>query len=169
MTEQPPRLMIVDACVLIDFFKTDRSVLSLVSSYVGPTYVVSTVLEEVKNINTEEDLAALGLIVIVPELEDLFEAEKGDGPTSRQDRLCFLTAKRHGYTCVTNDKNLRRLCSDEGVDVCWGLQLIAKLHAAGGLTARVAKAIAMDIHRRNTKHITMEIVDRFNDMIDSQR
>lgn len=167
--EEAARLMIMDACVLIDFFKTDRTVLSLISSYVGPTYVVSTVLEEVKDIGSEEDLASLGLIVVEPELEDLFAAEEGVGPTSRPDRLCFLTAKRHGYACVTNDKNLRRLCVQEGVDVFWGLQLISKLHAAGGLTSRGAKDIAMDIHRRNTKHITMEIVDRFNSMIDAQR
>jgi len=33
------KLMIMDACVLIDFTKTERAVLELVVNHVGPLYV----------------------------------------------------------------------------------------------------------------------------------
>ena len=42
--------MIMDACVLIDFVKTDPSVLQLIAKHVGPVYVVSAIIEEVKEI-----------------------------------------------------------------------------------------------------------------------
>lgn len=168
MTKRPPNLMIMDACVLIDFVKADRSVLKLISKHIGPVYVASTVLDEVNEIDNQDDLVKLGLIVLEPELEDLFEATSVLGPTSFQDRICMLTAKRHELTCVTNDKNLRRLCEQEGIDIYWGLQLLAELHNAGGITFEGAKEIAQAIHEKNHKHISEEILAKFIEIIDGQ-
>ena len=42
-------LLIIDANVLIDFCKTDRSVLTLVASHVGTLHIPAPVLAEVQN------------------------------------------------------------------------------------------------------------------------
>jgi len=161
VTKQAPKLMIMDACVLIDFVKTERSVLKLITEHIGPAYVVNTVLEEVKDIDDQGDLVDLGLIVLEPELEDLFAAANSIGPTSFQDQLCLFSAKRHDLACVTNDKNLRKLCEREGVETYWGLQLLAELHKANRITYKDAKEIALAIHETNSKHITAKIIDKF--------
>ena len=96
------KLMIMDACVLIDFIKAERAVLELVVKHVGPLYVTSPVVEEVKEIDDEDELAALGLIIVEPEIEDAYTAGIQSGPLSFEDWLCLLTARRHGFTCVTN-------------------------------------------------------------------
>jgi len=157
----PPKLMIMDACVLIDFIKTGRAVLELVVNHVGPLYVTSPVVDEVNEIDDESELVSLGLIVIEPEIEDAYAAGSRSGPLSFEDWLCLLTAKRHGFTCVTNDKNLRKLCRQESVSLLWGLELLAELHKVGGIPATEAEAIAQAIRRSNPKHITEKIVSRF--------
>ena len=161
----PPKLMIMDACVLIDFIKTGRAVLELVVNHVGPLYVTSPVVDEVNEIDDENELVALGLIVIEPEIEDAYAAGDRSGPLSFEDWLCLLTAKRHGFTCVTNDKNLRKLCRQESVSLLWGLELLAELHKVGGIPATEAETIAQAIRRSNPKHITEKIVSRFMDII----
>jgi len=40
--------MIMDACVLIDFIKTDRTVLELIVKHVGPVHVISPIVEEAR-------------------------------------------------------------------------------------------------------------------------
>jgi hypothetical protein len=57
-------------CVLIDFIKADRAMLELVVKYVGPPHVISPVVDEVNEIDNENELLALGLIIIEPEIED---------------------------------------------------------------------------------------------------
>lgn len=161
-------LMIMDACVLIDFIKTDSSVFRLVAKYVGPIHVLSAVVEEVNQVEKEEDLIELGLVVVEPEMEDAYAAAGGAGPTSFQDRLCLLTAKRHGFACITNDTNLRKLCKQEGVRMLWGLELLAELHKAGGISGKDAEALGQAIRETNPKHITAEIVGRFTDIIRTQ-
>ena len=167
----PParRLMIMDACVLIDFIKAQRSVLELVVKHVGPLYVTSPVVDEVKEIDDEKDLVELGLLIVEPELEDAYmAASQSGGPLSFQDRLCLLAAKRHGFTCVTNDKNLRKSCTQEGVPILWGLELLAELHKAGGISEKEAKRIAQAIRTSNPKHITANIISRFIEIIRHQ-
>ncbi len=166
--QRNPQLMIMDACVLIDFINADRAILQLVVKYVGPLHVASPVVDEVNQIDDENELVELGLIIIEPEIEDAFAAATQPGPTSFQDRLCLLAAKRHGFTCVTNDKNLRKLCKQEGVPLLWGLQLIVELHKAGGIPGKSAEMIAQTIRKSNPKHITAEIVSRFTEIIRRQ-
>lgn len=165
---QPPRLMLMDACVLIDFIKTEQAVLELIVNHVGPLYVTSPVIDEVNEIEDENELVALGLIIIEPEIEDAYTAADRSGPLSFEDWLCLLTAKRHGSTCVTNDMNLRKLCNQEGGALLWGLELLSVLHKVGGLPAAQAEAIAQDIQRSNPRHITDRIILRFSDTIRRQ-
>jgi len=93
----------------------------------------------------------------------------GSGPISFQDRLCLLTAKRYGYICVTNDKNLRKQCVTDGVPILWGLQLLARLHENGGMPSAVAIEIARQIHKNNPRHITVDIIERFIRIIKLQK
>jgi predicted nucleic acid-binding protein len=156
---------LVDACVLIDFIKVDRSIFDLIIKYVGPVFVVSPVVDEVNEIENEEELVELGLIIIEPEIEDAFTAASVSGPTSFQDRLCLNTAKRYGFTCVTNDINLRKLCEKENIPILWSLEFLSQLHKAGGISAQKAIKIAQKIHKINPKHITVKIVERFTNII----
>lgn len=159
------KLMIMDACVLIDFIKADRAVLELVVKHVGPLHVASPVVDEVHEIDDENELIELGLVIVVPEIEDAFAAASQSGPTSFQDQLCLLAAKRHGFTCVTNDKPLRKRCKKEKVPLLWGLQLLAELHRSGGIPAKDALDIAEKIRKANPKHITPKILNRYTDLI----
>lgn len=162
------RLMVMDACVLIDFLNTDPSVLRLVKEYVGPVHVVSAVIEEVDQIRNEEDLIEIGLIVVEPDMDDAYAAAGGSGATSYYDRLCLLTAKKYGFTCITNDKNLRKACELENIRLLWGLELLAELHKAGGIPGKDVEALAVDIRKTNPKHITAEIVARFTRIVRKQ-
>jgi len=154
-------LMIMDACVLIDFIRADRSLLELIVNYVGPVHVIGLIVDEVREIETEEELIELGLEIVEADMEDAFIAAGGPGPLSFQDRLCLLTAKRHGFTCVTNDKRLRKECEEESVPILWGLRLLIELQKRGGISGAAAWEIARRIHKNNPKHISVEILERF--------
>ena len=164
----PRKLMIMDACVLIDFIKAERAVLELVVKHVGPLHVTSPVIDEVNEIEDENELVELGLVIVEPEIEDAYTAGGRSGPLSFEDWLCLLTAKRHGFICVTNDKNLRKYCKQEGVALLWGLELMAELHKAGGIPALEAVAVAQAIRLSNPKHITARIVSDFTNIIRRQ-
>lgn len=165
----PSSPMLMDACVLIDFIKADRSVLELIVKYVGSLCVISPVVAEVNEINDEGELIELGLTIVEPEIEDAYTAASQTGPISFQDRLCLLTAKRLGFTCVTNDKNLRKLCEKENVPLSWGLQLLADLHRLGGIPTDDALDIARRIHKANPRHITSQIIKGFTAAIEKQQ
>jgi hypothetical protein len=68
--------MILDACVLIDFIKVDRTVLELVVKHVGPLYVPAPVVDEVRDIEGEGELIELGVVVLEPEMEDAYAAAR---------------------------------------------------------------------------------------------
>lgn len=150
---------------MIDFINTDREVLKLLSDHFANLYVPSSVVEEVDGIVGEKELSKTGLKLIEPEIEDAYAARSNSGPLSFQDWLCLLTAKRHGFTCVTNDKKLRQICEKEGVKTLWGLELLIMLHQGGGITAERAMMTALEIRKSNPKHITSVILDRFKNRI----
>jgi len=153
--------MIMDACVLIDYMNRDTDLFKLISSHIGPIYVATPILEEVDSIKSIDELEDLGLIPIEPEIEDVFAAGKMDGQTSFHDNICFLTAKRQGLTCVSNDRNLRRLCTDASIPILWGLELILNLTKAGGILKKEASRIARDIQKSNPRHISTRILSDF--------
>ena len=163
-------LMIMDACVLIDFIKADRSVLELIVKHVGSLHVASPTIDEVNEIDDENELLELGLVIVEPEVADAYAAAAGRaGPTSFHDRLCMLVAKRYGFTCVTNDKNLRKLCQEEEVPLLWGLELLSRLHRSGGITMKSTLEIAGKIQKANPRHITPQILKRFQEVIRKQK
>ena len=163
------KLLIMDACVLIDFIKAERSVFKIFASYIGEIHMTSTMVDEIKEVENERELKALGLVIVEPETEDAYKAAIPGGGTSMQDRLCMLTAKRHGLICVTNDTKLRKLCDIEKVQHIRGLKLLAELCHAGGVTAERAIEIAERIQRDNPFHNTDKIIGDFKDIIKARR
>jgi len=144
------RLLLLDACVLIDFATSDLSVLTLVTAHIGQVHVPSPVFDEVEQI--DESLAAsLGLKLVEPTIEMLLDAGAARGRLSFQDRICLLVAKEGGFTCVSNDRRLRMSCEAEGVPVLWGLELLVELVAARAIPAEAARDIAARIVSANRR------------------
>jgi predicted nucleic acid-binding protein len=119
----PPRLLILDACVLIDFCDADPSVLRVVSRAVGAIHVATPVLAEVEQLD-ESTAESLGLRVVEPPLSMFAAAARKRGRLSPRDHLCLLMAKAEGWTCVSNDRALRTVWVADGVDVLWGLEMM---------------------------------------------
>ena len=75
-------LLLVDACVLIDYANSSSSVLTLVSKHVGKLHVATTVFREVTQIRSD-DAPKLGLTVAEPSLDMLAQAAASKGRLSR--------------------------------------------------------------------------------------
>ncbi|MDP9729809.1 hypothetical protein FY534_07490 [Alicyclobacillus sp. TC] len=151
-------LLIMDANILIDYFKCDKTIIKFICAYVGPIHLATPVLSELNEIN-ENDCLELGITLVEPELAQVMLATtKSRGPLSFQDYLCLILARDHGWTCVTNDKPLRRACEGEGVPLIWGVELICNLVEAGGLPASHAKDIILCIHQNNPRYMNESII-----------
>lgn len=153
-------LLIVDANVLIDYAKSELSVLALAARYIGPVYVPSVVLDEVEQLS-EEDCENLGLTILEEPVEILLAAGEKRGALSFQDHVCLLLARENECTCVSNDKPLHRACNVEEVPVMWGLRLMIELVGMQQLDKDTAMDIVKAIHVSNPKHITPEIIEEF--------
>lgn len=156
-----PKLLVLDACVLIDYAQADASVLGSVIEHVAPMAVVRPVFDEVEDL-TEAEATELGLQIIDVEYELAAEAAKSAGTLSFEDRLCVLLAKRERWICVTNDKALRRVCETEGVELRWGLEMMIEAVRADAMSIVEAERIAWTIHELNPRYVTRNLVDRFS-------
>jgi len=150
-------LLILDANALIDYYRCNREIFKLVCTHIGQIYLAKPVFDEVTQINTDQ-CTELGIILIEPELDDLLEAGGKRGRLSFQDHLCLILAKKHGLTCVTNDKPLRRECTIEKVPLIWGIELICILVESGGLDITRAKSFIIQMQQNNPKYFTDEII-----------
>ena len=159
MKSKKRHLLILDANILIDFYKCDRTIVKLICTHVGQIYLATPVLYEINEID-ESDCIGLGIVLVEPELEQVMLASEGKGPLSFQDNLCLILAKDHGWTCVTNDKPLRQKCELEGVPLIWGIELICILVESGGLPVKHAWEIILAIKKLNPKYITDDIVEK---------
>ena len=152
-------LLLMDACVLIDFATIDESVLLLTSRHVGDLYVASPVLAEVRALD-EARAVSLGIKTFVPTLDMVFDAANTRGRLSFEDRLCVIVAKAKRWTCVSNDRRLRASCAAENVPVWWGFDVLAALVEARAFSARSAAEIAKQIVESN-KRITGKVLVEF--------
>jgi len=157
MRRKKRRFLILDANILIDYIQCDRSIIKLICCYVGEIYLATPVLNEINQID-ENDCLELGIKLVEPELEQVMLAAGGKGPLSFQDNLCLILAKENVWTCVTNDKPLRKRCQSEGVAIIWGVELICMLVESGGLPAEDAADIILKMQEINPKYITGIIV-----------
>ncbi len=146
------QLLIVDANVLIDFCKTQPSILGLVTRHLGAVHVASPVLDEVDELDVER-AEALGIVVETPELAMARDAAlaASRSPLSFADWLCLLMAKERSWVCVTNDKRLRAECERREIAALWGLQLLHQLVQCDAMSASEALEAAdaiCNINRR---------------------
>lgn len=155
-----PGLFILDACVLLDFIKTEREVLSLVGTHLGTLHVPEPLLEEIRDA-TREEIQLLGITVVSPSWEQLGEAATRGGPLSFNDHLCLLMAKELHHTCITNDKALLKACASAGVQTVRGLRLLLNLVTVGALTKKRAQRVGRMIHESNPHHISKTVLADF--------
>lgn len=156
--------LLVDANVLVDYQAAGLAILSLVSRYVGTVYIVSTVLAEVDGLDATE-CERLGFCVVEPTLGQAIAAAPPNGRLSFPDRLCVEVCRDNGWTCVSNDKALRRSCDAVGVSVRWGLELMLDLVQAGQLSAEDAYGAVERIHRANPVFVSGTILATFREKL----
>lgn len=165
------KLLIIDANVLIDFLKTERSILTIVCARLGSLHVPRSLLREVAPHDLDlRACEALGITVVEETLVQLDESvrSKPSPALSDTDALCLILARDFGWTCVTNDKALRKCCSEAQVPVLWGLELLGQLVEIEALTAADAVDLAKRIAETNP-YITDKLVQRFTESLRGRR
>ena len=153
-------VLLADADVLIDYRESELGILKLVVQHVGRMAVLASVLDEVRGV-TAVQCARLGIEVVDVETERMVRASEVESTVSFNDRLCLVVCREEGWTCVTNDGALRRLCEHHGVETRFGLGLMVDLVAAGALTQRRAMSVARQIRASNPFHINERVLARF--------
>ena len=152
--------LVADANVLIDYAKTDPTILALYTTHLGPIYIPSVILDEVDQLDIS-DCESLGLTIVEEPLQILLAASEKRGPLSFEDRVCLLLAQANQWVCVTNEKPLHRACKQEKIASIWGLRLMIELARAEQLNSDSAIEVAQAIHRINPRYITLVILERF--------
>ena len=142
------RLLILDACVLIDICLEDVSLLGLAASSLGKVVILSPILEEVHQLN-EPEVERLGLCVVDPEMEIILNAAPRRGGLSFRDKICLLFAQSHNGTLYTNDRALLNAANVAGINSRWGLEILIELVAVGQLTSSEALISAQRICDRS--------------------
>ncbi len=155
-----PTALLADADVLIDYRESELSILRLAGQKIGPLKVISAVLKEVHNV-TAKDCAKLGIDVVEVETDRMIHAAAIGSRISFNDRLCLITCLEEGWTCVTNDRALRKSCAQHGVKTRFGLGLMLDLVACGKLSQRQAVAIARKIQTSNPMHINERVFGEY--------
>jgi predicted nucleic acid-binding protein len=153
-------VLLADADVLIDYRESEFGILALVVEHIARVAVLAPVLGEVRGL-TAAHCAHLGVEVVEVETEQLLRAARVESSVSFNDRLCLVVCREEGWTCITNDGALRRLCERHGVNTKFGLGLMVDLVAAGALTPRRALAVARQIQESNPLHINERVLARF--------
>ncbi len=142
----PEGKLLVDANVLIDYQKSDLSVLTMANAHIGRIYVHLDVLQEVRKKSelSDKDCERHNLTIIdtIPQEQfQLFINEQRS--LSFTDKICLAVAKN---CCIllTNDDRLRKACDKHGVETMWGLELMVRLVVdKKQLTASDAIAVAL--------------------------
>ena len=160
MKQSAQTVLLVDANVLIDYRDSEFEVLEIVGQHVGRIVVLTPVLREVQGIS-RADCERLSMVVVETDTGRLLGAGVVDSSVSVYDSLCFLTCREEGWTCVTNDKALQRLCESHAVDTRFGLGLLVDLVAVAAITRQRAMAIACLMHESNKTHINDRVIARF--------
>lgn len=163
-----PTVLLTDADVLIDYRESGLSVLKLIAQHVGRLVVLPSVLDEVSGVTVTE-CARLGIEIVKVETNRTLRAAEVESNVSFNDRLCLLVCREEGWTCVTNDGALRRLCGHHGVETRHGLGLMVDLVSAGVLIRRRAMSVARRMQTANPLHINDWVLTRFVNALDRVR
>ncbi|MBW2703466.1 MAG: hypothetical protein JRF33_21825 [Deltaproteobacteria bacterium] len=150
---------LVDACVLIDYFKVDLSVLGLFAKHFGPVYAcLDIVVEEVDGLDIPTCYNA-NISIYESNLDQLEAAAHQRGQLSFYDHLFFLVARDKKWTAITNDENLLDACHGTNIDTSRGIRPLIDLTKAGHITSRESTQIAKQIVSNNaqmSRHILQE-------------
>lgn len=166
LNQSPPIVLLADANVLIDFHAAaDIEVLKLVGRHVGRVAVLAPVLDEVRGV-TRADCRRAAITVVDAATDRLLSAAVVETRVSFNDRLCFAACREEGWTCVTNDRALRRLCERHGVPTRYGLRLLVDVVAAGAMNQRRAMTMARAMHKSNPLHINERVIAHFKSALD---
>ena len=160
LNRSAPPVLLVDADVFIDYRDSDLEVLKLIGQHVGRVAVLAPVLDAVHGV-TRADCRSLSVSVVEVATSRLLRAGSVDTDVSFNDRLCFVTCREEGWTCVTNDPALRRLCERRGVRARVGLRLLVDVVAAGAVAPQRATAIAHRMQESNPLHVNERVIARF--------
>ena len=160
MHDPSVEILLADADVLIDYRDSDLAILRLVSEHIGAARVLRQVLDEAPGIS-DRRYAQLGIEIVQLETELLIEANDLPRSLSVEDRFCIIACERNRWTLVTNDRAMRAVGKQRGVQLRWGLGLMIDLVHAGVLTEARALKVATMIRTANPTHITADLLDRF--------
>lgn len=152
--------LLADANVLIDYRNSDLAILGLVNDRLGPLAVVESVFQEVRRVSAA-DLEQLGVEIIETSEAQNDRAADIDFAISLNDRLAFVVCLDERRICVTNDKDLQRLCEARGVRTRFGLRLLLDLVAVGAIDHARAAPVVRKIQATNSRFINERIVERF--------
>jgi rRNA-processing protein FCF1 len=158
------KAIISDANILIDYVSANTKILSLASKHLYEIYFPTTLLKEVPIIS-QQAIKTLGIQLIEPELKQVIEAAQHDTGTSPEDRLCYVLARDNHWACATNDKKLRRLCSNNNVICLWGFEIMVELVRQSVLSVEEAVKTAQKISAINpriTKSVVADFIAKVN-------
>lgn len=155
---------IVDADVLIDYCNSDLSVLEALSRRIGRVHIGTPTFDEVTQLTLGE-VRDRGFVVVIQDLKIAGEAASRRGGLSFSDHVTLLLAKENSWCCITNEKELRRECEEEGVSVLRGLEPMKILVANRVITAAKAVRTARLIQDSNPAFITADIIGTFERQI----
>ena len=153
---------LLDSCVMIEILHVEESLLYRIGKIGQPTFV-DAMLGEVPML-TDDLIDTFDIKIVEADWEDMTCAslESQSGPLSFQDILCYLTAKRHGFTCLTMDKKLYEKCQSLGIPVLRFLALLLHLVQKGVLTKTEAREYARKSCQRNPRMVPAV----FNDFLE---
>lgn len=154
-------IAICDANILIDYSKSDISIIKKIAEYYEEVCVPDIILREV-GVISDEQAKELGITIVETPLE-LEEVPS----LSFQDRTCLYYVKQNKWECLTNDVALRKHCEAAGGTVVWGLQMLLKLVEADLITVTCAEKIAKKINQVNPE-INDEILQKFLDKLEKK-
>lgn len=155
------KAIVCDANILIDYFDNDKNILKLATQHCFEIYVPTPIFAEVKQM-TLKDMDDLGLQLIEPGLEQLFEAieiSQRIGP-SENDCICLIIARDMNWYCATNEKALYNKCSSEGIQAIRGLKIMIELVEKQILTKENSIKTAVKIKDSNPR-ITDKVIEQF--------
>lgn len=161
----PSGVLLADANVVIDYVKTDRSILRLVSEHVAPLKLLRQVLATVHGLS-RSDCRALRIEVVDPPVELVVQAGTDRPRVSVEDYLCFLVCKSEQWTLATNDRRLIRVCEEGEVRFTRGLRLVLDLVEKRVLSKHRALEVALAVQETNPGHINTEVIAEFQRLLD---
>jgi rRNA-processing protein FCF1 len=159
MTDYPG--FVIDSSALIDYQKTDDSILHLFTQNIGAIYLAEPVFaDELKELSMA-DCQRLGILVSSLNLNQLIEAAGWQGSISKYDACSLILARENNWTVITSDKPLISRLRNEHIPFIWGLRPMIMLVSAGCLAHGRAIQTAENIRTINPSYLTSEIINKF--------